>query len=356
VHVLSVVGARPQFVKLAPVDRALRELGHDHTIIHTGQHYDPGLSDQFFDDLEIPAPDRNLAVGSGTHGEQTARMLMALEPVLATARADWVLLYGDTNSTLAGALAASKLHQPCGHLEAGLRSYNREMPEELNRVLTDHACDLLLAPTLTAFENLEREDLGARTRIVGDVMIDVLEVVRRRISAEPQPLPGGLGEQEFAFCTIHRAENTDDPARLKAIVAGLRRLSRPILLAAHPRLRERAARAGVELDACQVRLLPPLSYPEVVRTMLAARAVVTDSGGLQKESFYLGTPCTTVRPETEWPETLNGGMNVLAEPEDLADDLVFRLVRPPDADSAPFGSGRAAEHAVRVLEEATVTR
>ena len=348
--VLSVVGARPQFVKLAPVAVALRDAGVDHVIVHTGQHYDALLSDAFFADLRIPDPDVHLGVGSGSHGVQTGAMLAALDAVLAEHRPDWTLVYGDTNSTLAGAVAAVKLHLPIAHLEAGLRSFNRRMPEEHNRVLTDHAADLLLAPTQVAMDHLAGEGLAARSRLVGDVMTDVCYLVRDAVAGTPATLPGGVDPAEpYVVATIHRPDNTDDPARLDAVAAALGTIEVPVALLAHPRLRAKAAEHGIELARGRVRVTDPLPYPQLVRAVLGARGVVTDSGGLQKEAFLLGVPCTTVRTETEWVETLDGGWNVLAD--DLAGlDRLATRPAPSGERARPYGDGHAAE---RVATELT---
>lgn len=346
-RVLSVVGARPQFVKLAPVAAALAEGGHEHVIVHTGQHYDAEMSDVFFADLRIPAPDEHLGVGSGSHGVQTGAMLAAMDGVLDRHRPDWVLVYGDTNSTLAGAVSAVKLHLPVAHLEAGLRSFNRRMPEEHNRVLTDHAADLCLAPTEAAMTQLDREGLGARSVLVGDVMTDVCLRVRDAVLADPPAEPAQLPDGPFVVATIHRADNTDDPQRLESIVAGLAALDRPVLLLAHPRLVARAAEAGIELERGGIRRLRPLSYPATVNAVLRAESVVTDSGGLQKEAYLLGTPCTTVRTETEWTETLHDGWNVLTEPAGLA--AAAGRPRPTAPRGTPYGDGRAAQAVVQAL-------
>ncbi len=349
-RVLSVVGARPQFVKLAPVAAALAATGHEHVIVHTGQHYDTEMSDVFFADLRIPSPDEHLGVGSGSHGVQTGAMLAALDGVLERHRPDWVLVYGDTNSTLAGALSAVKLHLPVAHLEAGLRSFNRRMPEEHNRVLTDHAADLCLAPTDAAMAQLAREGLAARCVLVGDVMTDVCLRVRDTVLAGGSAPQADLPKEPFVVATIHRADNTDDPARLEAIVAALAALPRTVLLLAHPRLVARAAAAGVELSRGRIRVSRPRSYPETVAALLRATGVVTDSGGLQKEAYLLGTPCTTVRTETEWTETLQDGWNVLAEPGELVERV--QRARPQAPRGAPFGDGHAAEEVVTALREA----
>lgn len=348
VKVMSVVGARPQFVKLAPIADALRDAGDEHVIVHTGQHYDPLLSDVFFADLGIPAPDVHLGVGSGTHGVQTGAILSALDGVIGEHAPDWVLVYGDTNSTLAAAVAAVKLHVPLAHLEAGLRSFNRRMPEEHNRVLTDHAADLLLAPTEVAMGHLRDEGLADRSVLVGDVMTDVLLRTRRSDAAEPLAAARGA-----VVATIHRAENTDDPARLAAVARNLAALSRPVVLLAHPRLRERARAAGIDLSTGGVEVHDPLAYPALVASVAVAEAVVTDSGGLQKEAFLLRVPCTTVRSETEWTETVDLGWNVLVEPDGIA-DAVSRPA-PTATDAAPYGDGSAAGRSVDALRSAADT-
>lgn len=350
-RVLSVVGARPQFVKLAPIAAALRAGGHEHVVVHTGQHYDENMSQSFFDALSIPAPDVNLDIGSGGHGAQTGAMLSALEPVMTDHAPEWVLVYGDTNSTIASALCAVKLHLPLAHLEAGLRSFNRRMPEEHNRVLTDHAADLCLAPTQVAVDHLEREGLGNRTVLVGDVMTDVVRTVAAAVERDPvaSPVPRDRGGHVLA--TIHRPDNTDDPQRLRSILAALSALDRPVYLAAHPRLVSCARAAGVALGGGAVTVVEPLSYPQLVQALLGAAAVVTDSGGLQKEAFLLGVPTTTVRTETEWVETLEDGWNILAA--DTA-SLAAAVARPtPTAERAePYGDGFSAERAVRALATA----
>ncbi len=348
--VLSVVGARPQFVKLAPVADAFARAGVEHVIVHTGQHYDAGLSDVFFADLRIPAPDIHLAVGSGSHGAQTGAMIAALEPVLGDGAPDWVLVYGDTNSTLAGAVAAVKLHLPVAHLEAGLRSFNRRMPEEHNRVLTDHAADLLLAPTAVAMGHLADEGLGARSVLVGDVMTDVCFRVRDAVLADGVRPVGGLAPGSYVLATVHRAENTDDPERLRAVVGALADLPVPVVLAAHPRLRARCEAHGIDLAAGALRTTDPLPYPAMVAAVLGSRSVVTDSGGLQKEAYLLGRPCTTLRGETEWVETLDGGWNVLRPDLQGIADAVVRPA-PTGVQPAVYGDGAAADAVAQVLAD-----
>lgn len=339
-RILSVVGARPQFVKLAPIAAALAGRA-EHVIVHTGQHYDELMSDVFFRDLGIPAPDLNLEVGSGAHGAQTATMLAMLETAFERHRPDWVLVYGDTNSTLAAAIAAVKIHIPVAHLEAGLRSFNRRMPEEHNRVLTDHASDLLLAPTIVAMQHLAREGLGDRSVLVGDVMTDVLFQVRDRVIAEGLAAPEGVVAGEYYVATIHRPDNTDEPERLRAIVTALAGLDAPVLLLAHPRLRSLAATHGISLETGAVRAVDPFAYPSLVAAVMQSRGVVTDSGGLQKEAFLLRVPATTVRPETEWVETVDLGWNVLANDADAIPSAVTRAA-PAPTDATPYGNGNAA--------------
>ncbi len=350
--VISVVGARPQFVKLAPVARAAAAAEVEHVIVHTGQHYDPLLSDVFFDDLGIPAPDVHLGVGSGSHGVQTGAILAAMDGVLESAAPDWVLVYGDTNSTLAAALSAVKLQLPLAHLEAGLRSFNRAMPEEHNRVLTDHAADLLLAPTEVAMGHLRSEGLADRAVLVGDVMTDVLLRTRAKVEAGASSVVSRLGQTHGSFylATIHRAENTDDPSQLAAVVAGLAALDRPVVLLAHPRLAARAAAFGIELTQGSLVAHAPLGYPDLVAATLASAGVVTDSGGLQKEAFLLQVPCTTIRTETEWVETVELGWNALVDTPSRLAAAVTRP-RPAATDAAPYGDGNAAERVIEVLQE-----
>ena len=348
--ILSVVGARPQFVKLAPIAKAMDKQGVEHIIVHTGQHYDPMLSDVFFRDLGIPAPDEHLGIGSGKHGEQTGKMLIAIEPVLQKYQPDWVLVYGDTNSTLAAAVAAVKLHLPLAHLEAGLRSFNRRMPEEHNRVLTDHAADLLLAPTAVAAEHLRNEGLAERTVVVGDVMTDVVLQVKEQVKDKSSPIMEEFGFSEGAYrlATIHRPDNTDDKARLEQILNSLADLDLPTVILAHPRLVAKCKEHGIELGSRNLLAHRPLAYPELVASALHSAGVVTDSGGLQKEAFLLGTMCTTVRPETEWVETVELGWNQLVEPGDV---LVKAAQRPQAkaTDKTPYGDGKAAEKVTSTL-------
>jgi len=312
-RVCSIVGARPQFVKLAVICKALeRRPEWAHTIIHTGQHYDPALSAVFFEDLQIPRPDHDLEVGSGSHGEQIGEMLKRLEPVLARERPDWVLLFGDTNSTLAGAVLASRMGLRAAHIEAGLRSHRRTMPEEGNRVVADHLSDLLLCPTELAIENLRKEGLAERARLTGDVMFDAALSYRQVAEDRGGPLAEKWRPRAFALATVHRAENTDDPTRLRNIVEALDDISRtvcPVVWPLHPRTKKRLAQVG--LSAGATTLVEPVSYLEMLLLESRARLILTDSGGVQKEAYFLQVPCVTLRDETEWEETLENRCNVL---------------------------------------------
>ncbi|PRX47768.1 UDP-N-acetylglucosamine 2-epimerase (non-hydrolysing) [Prauserella shujinwangii] len=347
-RILSVVGARPQFVKLAPIARAM-PADTEHLIAHTGQHYDHNMSDAFFTDLGIPHPDFNLGVGSGKHGEQTGAMLAGLEKIIEDTAPDWVLVYGDTNSTLAAAVAAVKLHVPIAHLEAGLRSFNRRMPEEHNRVLTDHAADLLLAPTRVAMDHLAAEGLAERSVLVGDVMTDVLYQVRDQVAGSPLRLDAAVEPGGYYVATLHRPDNTDDPERLRAIVDGIAKVGKPVVLLAHPRLRALAERHGIELNTGSISVSEPVGYPQLVNAVVHSAGVITDSGGLQKEAFLLRVPCTTLRPETEWVETVDLGWNVLVNKDFSTLPATVERPRPAETDAAPYGTGRAAETAVRAL-------
>ena len=348
----SVVGARPQFVKLAPVDAAFRDAGFDHLVVHTGQHYDTNMSQSFFETLQIPEPDVNLKVGSGSHAEQTGAILASLGPVLEGYRPDWVLAYGDTNSTLAAAIAATKLHLPLAHLEAGLRSFNRRMPEEHNRVLTDHSADLCLAPTEVAVEHLRREGLADRTVLVGDVMTDVLQQVAAAVRQVPVASPIPTGGPPFILATLHRPDNTDDPQRLQLIIDRISELDRTVYLAAHPRLVALAQRHNVVLNTGAITAIGPLAYPQLVQSLDKASHVITDSGGLQKEAFLMGVPTTTIRSETEWVETLADQWNVLSpDPAQIAEAVT--RPRPSVRRAQPYGEGDAALRTAQTLMEQT---
>lgn len=311
--ILTVVGARPQFIKAAAISRAIRETdGLTEVMIHTGQHFDANMSDVFFEELDIPKPHHQLDINGGGHGDMTGRMLMAIEPVLMAEKPDWVVVYGDTNSTLAGSLAASKLHIPVAHVEAGLRSFNRRMPEEINRLVTDHLSTLHLCPTATAIANLAAEGVVRGVHHVGDVMYDAtLFAIERAEKGSTILSDLSLEPMRYAVATVHRAENTDDPKHLSAVVQFLREQVRKhqVVLPLHPRTRQAAARMGVELDG--LCLIEPVGYLDMVKLLHHAAEVYTDSGGLQKEAYFHRVPCTTLRDETEWAETITNGWNRL---------------------------------------------
>jgi len=352
VRIVTIVGNRPQFVKAAAVSRLLRE-GHEELLVHTGQHYDDELSRVFFDELGIPAPDRELGAGSGSNTEQTARILSALEPVLAELRPQLALVYGDTNSTLAGALAAAQGGIPVGHVEAGMRSFDRAMPEELNRVLTDHASELLLCSTQTAIDNLAHEGVRGEAHLVGDVMADV-SLAFREIAAERSTIVADLGLEPGAYLavTAHRAGNVDDPARLAALVELLQALPGPVVFPVHPRTRARLEAAGLLDRLAGLTLAPPLGYLDFLELARHARAILTDSGGVQKEAYLLGVPCVTLRDTTEWVETVDAGWNVLVDLD--RDAALAALERTPPAQRPElYGGGRAAERVRDVVSAYT---
>ena len=345
-RVLSVVGARPQFIKLKPVHDALHGVGIGHFIVHTGQHYDAKMSDVFFDGLGLPSASANLAVGSGTQGQQTGVMLQKIESVLMQQEPDWVLVYGDTNSTVAAALAAVKLGLKTAHIEAGLRSFNRSMPEEINRVLTDHASDLLLAPTKLAISNLALEGLAEKSRLVGDVMADLVSATLPKLDLIAIQEALGING-DYVVATVHRASNTDDEAQVRLLVGALASLEVPVVLVAHPRLVSAARRFGIALNEGSIRVTEPLGYVAMLSLISGSQGLITDSGGLQKEAFLLGVACTTLRTESEWPETLEGGMNVLDPSAANLATLAARSVNKPS--SRPFGDGHAADRIVDLL-------
>jgi UDP-GlcNAc3NAcA epimerase len=354
-RILSVVGARPQFVKLSVLCRAIAQReSWTHRIVHTGQHYDRGLSSVFFEELSIPRPDHDLGVGSGAHGEQTGEMLKRLEPVLRSEKPDWVLLYGDTNSTLAGALVAAKLALPMAHIESGLRSFQRNMPEEINRVVTDHLSDLLFCPTGLAVANLHNEGLAKRAMLTGDVMYDA----SLAYSAIAEEQGGLLAERwsrgQFALATVHRAENTDDPGRLRQIVEALDEVARticPVVWPVHPRTEARLKDMG--LSAGAVVTIGPVSYLEMLLLERRARLILTDSGGVQKEAYFFQTPCITLRGETEWQETLENGCNALAGCSKDSILQAARAIQSAGPWTAAYGDGHAGELMLTALENAS---
>jgi len=347
--VLSIVGARPQFIKAFPVSGRLRERLSE-VLVHTGQHYDFEMSDVFFEELDIPEPDYNLGVGSANHATQTAEMLTRIDEVVEAERPDLVLVYGDTNSTLAGALVAAKRNLPVAHVEAGLRSHNWAMPEEVNRVLTDRCSDLLFVPSERAVETLAAEGISDGVAVTGDVMYDAIVRVRDR-APPPSAVLGdlGYGDGDYVLATVHRQANTDDPERLAAIVEGLASSPRPVVAPLHPRTEEALKRhdlwerATAELDAIE-----PVGYLEFVGLLDGAERVATDSGGVQKEAFYLDTRCVTLRDETEWVETVESGWNELVGADAGAIRAALRRTDDLPEKPALYGGGRAAE---RVVDE-----
>ncbi|MHB9286197.1 non-hydrolyzing UDP-N-acetylglucosamine 2-epimerase [Halobacteriales archaeon Cl-PHB] len=353
--VVTVVGARPQFVKAFPVSRALRS-DHEEYFVHTGQHYDVGLSDVFFEELGLPDPDTHLGIGSKSHGRQTGEMLIELETVIDDQDPDAVLTYGDTNSTLAAAIAAAKRETLLAHAEAGLRSFERSMPEEINRVLTDHAADLLFAPTETAVDNLAIEGITDGVYRTGDVMYDALLWARERADPGDVRRRIGIDDRHFVLATVHRPRNADDPDRLSAILDALRTAPYPVVLPVHPRTRQSLDAFGITPDDDdRIHLIDPVGYLEFVGLLDAADRVVTDSGGVQKEAFLLDTPCLTLRGETEWRETVETGWNVLVGADSEAISAGLYRDFDPDTDDAPYGDGTAAERIVSVLADAPAT-
>ena len=348
--VLSVVGARPQFIKAFPVSNALAR-DHEEVLVHTGQHYDEELSDVFFEELAIPEPDYNLGVGSAPHAEQTAEMMTALDEVVERESPDVVLVYGDTNSTLAGALVASKREPTLAHVEAGLRSHNWEMPEEVNRVLTDHASDLLFVPSERAAGTLRAEGIDDGIAVTGDVMYDAVLRVRDGAAACSSILDTlGLREEAYVLATVHRAANTDSPERLASILDGLASARLPVVLPVHPRTERALREYGLwETANERLRLVDPVGYLDFVRLLDGAERVATDSGGVQKEALYLDTRCVTLRDETEWVETVECGWNVLVGADERAIRSALRVTAELPEKPPLYGDGRAAERLTAAL-------
>jgi len=347
-RVLTVIGNRPQFIKAAAVSGPLRAVA-DEVLVHTGQHYDDALSQVFFDELELPRPEHRLDLGGGTNTEQTARMLAALGPLIAHERPAIVLVYGDTNSTLAGALAAAQAGVPVAHVEAGMRSYDRTMPEELNRVLTDHASDLLLCSSEAPAAILRGEGVAGEIEVVGDVMVDVAQLLGPRAAARTAALEeAGVTPGRYVLATAHRAGNVDDPDRLASLAALLAAVPGPVVLPLHPRTAARLDAAGLRDALGDVRLTPPLGYLDFTALLRHARAVLTDSGGVQKEAYLAGVPCVTMRAATEWTETVDAGWNTLVDLD--AGAAVAALWRTPPTDRPPlYGDGRAGDRVVAAL-------
>lgn len=350
---LTIIGARPQFIKAAPFSEEFRK-NNEEILVHTGQHYDSNMSDIFFNELGIPKPDYNLGVGSGSHGKQTASMLEGIEEILLKEKPDGLLVYGDTNSTLAGALAASKLHVPVYHVESGLRSYNKLMPEEQNRILTDHISDMLLCPTQTAVDNLKNEGIIAGVVNTGDIMYDT---VLRNIGIANEKYSDGLWfeeivrengeiikliENEYYLATIHRAENTDDHDKLSNIFKAFSELDKPVLLPLHPRTNKLIE--NIEVDMKNIIIIKPVGYLLMLYLTSNAHMVVTDSGGLQKEAYFLKTPCTTLRDQTEWVETLENSWNILSQIDvkEIKNKVKRELTCLEHPQPKSFGEGNAA--------------
>lgn len=350
--IVTVVGARPQFIKCAPVSRALREKFSEF-IIHTGQHYDQEMSDVFFQELGIPEPDINLQVGSGNHGFQTGQMLIGIEEILVKQNPKMVLVYGDTNSTLAGALAAVKLHIPVAHVEAGLRSYDRSMPEEINRVMVDHISSLLFCPTVQSVENLNKEGISLHVTMTGDVMVDTLCWIQSYLSSADIQIPGlGLEVGQYFVATIHRPANTNSIDRLGEILHGLDHLPMPVILPLHPRTKNLMTESGIEEKIFKnIRFVPPRSYRSMIGVISGARAVITDSGGIQKEAYILKVPCITLRNTTEWVETVEDGWNILVDADmNALYTAVSHFSRSvPEKHLMRYGEGDASENIVRLI-------
>ncbi len=347
--IVTIVGARPQFIKAAAVSRKLQER-HEEILVHTGQHYDYEMSGIFFDGMDLPKPKASLGVGSGSHGFQTGAMLKAIEDVLLVERPDCVLVYGDTNSTLAGALAASKLCVPIAHVEAGLRSFNRRMPEEINRVMADHLSDLLLCPSETAVSNLAAEGISQNVHLVGDVMLDVLNWAKQRAGANQSAILERfeLSKQAYLLATVHRSENTDDVARMSSILSAFNALDEPVVFPVHPRARKIIIEMGFQPNP-HVRLIDPVGYLDMVGLLGSARLILTDSGGLQKEAYWLGVPCLTLRNETEWVETVDAGWNILVGSDWNKIVDTVNSFSPPDSHPVLYGDGAAAVKCVDLL-------
>ena len=371
--IVTIVGARPQFIKSAPVSKAIRKSGHKEILIHTGQHYDYGMSDIFFKEMSIPAPDINLSIGSGSHGYQTGQMLMKIEEVLLSEKPDWVLVYGDTNSTLAGALAAAKLRISIAHVESGLRSYNRDMPEEHNRILTDHCSDILFCPTETAVNNLRNEGFNTIANNgkliqssdslsssnpsplplvvnVGDTMLDAVmqfSEIAEKTSSILSDLK--IKPKNYLLATVHRPYNTDIPENLSGILQALSEIDETIIFPAHPRTRKYLNNLNNKPDNSKLKVIDPVGYLDMLILEKNARVIMTDSGGMQKEACFLGVPCVTLRPETEWVETVESGWNQVVGTDTELIKNAFKKARHGSDIAGIYGSGKASELITDIL-------
>lgn len=348
--IASVVGARPQFIKCAPLSRELRKK-HKEILIHTGQHYDADLSDTFFEDLDIPKPNYNIGVGSGTHGDQTGRMLIEIEKVLLKEKPELVIVYGDTNSTLAGALSAAKLQIPVAHVEAGLRSFDRTMPEEINRVLVDHTSCLLFCPTKSAVNNLQIEGITKGVSLVGDVMLDALMFNKDIAEKKSKVLEKfGLNDKTYLVATIHRQSNTDDRRTLESIVDAFCEIKEELIFPLHPRTAKYLKKYGVfdRLDGA-VKITKPLGYLDMLKLMAHARKILTDSGGMQKEAYLLNVPCITLRENTEWVETVHDGQNRLVGVNKQKILRAVETFEPKEGQKDAFGTVGASSRIVDIL-------
>ncbi|MGC5324931.1 non-hydrolyzing UDP-N-acetylglucosamine 2-epimerase [Brevibacillus sp. SYSU BS000544] len=350
--ILTVIGTRPQLVKVAAVSRKLRNEFNE-VLVDTGQHYDYNMAGVFFDELEIPKPDYTLGIGSGSHGYQTGSMIIRLEEIVLKEAPDAILVYGDTNSTLSGAIVASKLQIPLIHIEAGLRSYNKKMPEEINRVMTDHVSTILYAPTKIAQDNLKREGIEANVFVVGDVMYDAVQYYWERAEQKYQLGQYGIESKQYHLVTVHRAENTDDPTRLAALVKAFKELGEVLIWPLHPRTKKSLAVNGLLDDVMNcphIKLIDPVSYLEMLLLEKNARTIITDSGGVQKEAYFAKVPCFTLRNETEWVETVECGWNQLVDPVNQNLQLLIKQERQIESNDGIYGDGNAALHIVEHLK------
>lgn len=352
--IVTVLGARPQFIKAAPVSRKLRE-SFTEVIVHTGQHYDSNMSDIFFEELHIPKPDYHLGVGSGMHGKQTAEMLIKIEEIIQIEKPDFLLVYGDTNSTLAGALAASKLHIPVVHIEAGLRSFNKKMPEEINRILTDHVSQFLFCPTDTAVTNLKNENICANVYNIGDVMYDAVKYNLQLSESSTILQSIGVEAKNYHLVTVHRAENTDDENRMNHIMEALGKIETAKVWPIHPRTKHKLMEMGFRLeDVPNLIVIDPVGYLDMLKLEANAAKIITDSGGVQKEAYFMEVPCVTLRDETEWVETLVGEANILTGANvDSILAAVQKKVTPTY--QLLFGDGNAAEKIAQLLHSESKT-